>query len=275
MYEQITYEGILDRMLARVRMAEPELDTREGSLIYTALAPAAVEMQLMYIELDTVLNETFADTQSLPYLTRRAAERGVTAKDGETAEQLRRRYMQSLSAMAFGGNAMDYIQKAGALPGVGGVKVTPVWDGGGTVLLTITDIGFNCPPESLVSAVQDAIDPAPGNGQGTAPIGHVVTVRGAGETEVDIEAEFIFHPGYDWETVREQTERAAAGYIADLRGRWAEEDPLTVRRSGLEQRFLAVPGVLDVTGTKLNGAAKNLAIDGHDLPILGSVSHGG
>ncbi|MDR0326297.1 MAG: baseplate J/gp47 family protein [Oscillospiraceae bacterium] len=273
MYGHITYEGILERMLSRVRETVPELDTREGSLIFTALAPAAVEMQLMYIEMDTVLNESFADTQSGPYLTRRAAERGIFAKEGETTEQLRRRYMQSLGGTAFGGNAADYIQKAGALPGVGGVKVTPAWNGGGTVLLTITDTFSNRPPDSLVSEVQQAIDPKSGSGQGIAPIGHTVTVRGAEETVINIEAAFVFHSGFDWGTVRAQAEQAAAGYIGGLREGWAEEDAVIVRVSGLEQRFLAIPGILDVTDTKLNGTARNLTLGAAFLPKLGSVAH--
>lgn len=41
-------------------------------------APAAVELQNLYIALDTVLNETFADTANRDYLILRAAERGLT-----------------------------------------------------------------------------------------------------------------------------------------------------------------------------------------------------
>ena len=46
MYENITYESILQRMLDRI---PDDMDKREGAVIYDALAPAAVELQLMYI----------------------------------------------------------------------------------------------------------------------------------------------------------------------------------------------------------------------------------
>lgn len=75
MYENITYEMILGRMLDKVAST---VDKREGSIIYNALAPAAVELQNMYIEFDVILNETYADTASRPYLIKRAAERGIT-----------------------------------------------------------------------------------------------------------------------------------------------------------------------------------------------------
>lgn len=52
MYEEVTYEEILERMLERV---PDDMDKREGSLIYDALAPAAIELQIMYIELDLSL----------------------------------------------------------------------------------------------------------------------------------------------------------------------------------------------------------------------------
>ena len=74
MYENVTYEDILQRMLDRV---PDSMDKREGSIIYDALAPAAVELQLMYIEFDIILQETFADTAPREYLIRRAAERGI------------------------------------------------------------------------------------------------------------------------------------------------------------------------------------------------------
>lgn len=74
MYEEITYEKILQRMLDKVPNT---IDKREGSIIYDALAPAAIELQLMYIEADVILRETFADTASRDYLVRRALERGL------------------------------------------------------------------------------------------------------------------------------------------------------------------------------------------------------
>jgi uncharacterized phage protein gp47/JayE len=74
-YESITYDVIMRRMLAKV---PDTIDKREGSVIWDALAPAAIELQLAYIELDTILNESFADTESRTYLIKRAAERGLT-----------------------------------------------------------------------------------------------------------------------------------------------------------------------------------------------------
>lgn len=74
MYEHMTYENILQRMLSRVGN---HIDKREGSVIYDALAPAAAELAQMYIEMDINYNLSFADTASGEYLTRKAEEFGV------------------------------------------------------------------------------------------------------------------------------------------------------------------------------------------------------
>ena len=63
MYENITYALLLNRMLEKALSINNNLDTREGSLVWLGNAPAAVELQNLYIQLDTVLNETFADSK--------------------------------------------------------------------------------------------------------------------------------------------------------------------------------------------------------------------
>ena len=78
MFESMTFEALMQRMLARVGSG---IDKREGSIIYDALAPAAVELAIMYMELDMFLNEAFADTASREYLIRRAAERGLVPEE--------------------------------------------------------------------------------------------------------------------------------------------------------------------------------------------------
>ena len=49
MYEAQTYEAILSRMLQKALSINGNLDTREGSLVWCGDAPAAVELQNLYI----------------------------------------------------------------------------------------------------------------------------------------------------------------------------------------------------------------------------------
>lgn len=75
MFEEKTFEKLLQEKLDRVAAS---LDTREGSIIYDALAPNSLESAMIYAALDIILDETFADTASRSYLILRCAERGVS-----------------------------------------------------------------------------------------------------------------------------------------------------------------------------------------------------
>lgn len=77
MYENVTYEGLLDRMLQRAKEHSPGIDTRPSSPIYAAVAPAGVELQNAYIELDWMLGQIFANTADRDYLIQRSSEWGI------------------------------------------------------------------------------------------------------------------------------------------------------------------------------------------------------
>ncbi len=75
MYEDITYGVILQRMLDRV---PDRFDKREGSVIWDTHSPTAIELQILYIELDTILREAYGDTASREFLILRCRERGIS-----------------------------------------------------------------------------------------------------------------------------------------------------------------------------------------------------
>ena len=76
-YENMTYEVILKRMMDRVTSKYPNLDNREGSILFNALAPAAVELAIMYTELDNSRNESFVNTASRKYILIGCEEMGM------------------------------------------------------------------------------------------------------------------------------------------------------------------------------------------------------
>lgn len=350
MYEATMYEEILKRMLNRI---PNDMDKREGSIIYDALAPAAVELQLMYIELDAVLRELFADTAGREYLIKRAEERGLSPKpashavlkgefnmdipigsrfsletlnytaieriaqgqyrmqcetigaagnrlfgtiipieyisgltraelkellipgaDEEETEHFRNRYFDSLHSQAFGGNVADYREKVNAMPGVGGVKVFPIWNGGGTVKLVLLNSEYRAPTEELLSQVKEAIDPEgqEGEGYGLAPIGHTVTVEAAKEETIQIETCLSYQPGWDYETCQEGIEAALDAYYDELRRGWESKTTTVVRVSQIESRLLDVEGLLDIADTRLNGRDGNLELPENCIPVRGTIN---
>jgi uncharacterized phage protein gp47/JayE len=74
MYD-VTYNEILERMLA---MVSDKFDKREGAVIFDTHSPTAIELELLYVELNTILAEAYGDSASREYLVKRCKERGIT-----------------------------------------------------------------------------------------------------------------------------------------------------------------------------------------------------
>ena len=74
MYEEMSFEAIMERCLGRVATS---VDKREGSIIYDAIAPAAADLAIMYIELAYLMDRAFPDTATGEDLTKKCRERGV------------------------------------------------------------------------------------------------------------------------------------------------------------------------------------------------------
>lgn len=350
MYEDITYEDILKRLLERVT---DTLDKREGSIIYDALSPCAMEIKMLYMSVDDALSNTFADTASREFLIRRAAERGLSPRpaefaelravcvpegleipvgtrfsmgenyyfieeklpdnsyrikcetagssgnsifgemtpveyvrglesfsavevlipgsDEEDTEAFRERYFGSFDSHAFGGNITDYIEKTNAIAGVGAVKVTPVWRGGGTVELTILDSGFNAASDELISRVQNMIDPEAAQGEGLAPIGHSVTVDTAEVIPIDISMNLDFDDGYTFSILRDEIETVISDFLLEFRKSWSERNSISVRVSQIESKLMGIKGIIDISDTKICGLASNFELTRLQIPVLGVI----
>ena len=82
MFEEMTYENILTEMLSRVAN---DVDKREGSVIYDALAPCAYQLAQTYFYLNNFLDLVSGDTAVGEYLNRVVADYGMTRKQATYA----------------------------------------------------------------------------------------------------------------------------------------------------------------------------------------------
>lgn len=82
MYESKTYETILSQCLSCV---SDTMDTREGSILYDALAPACAQLAILYTELSAMLDRAFPDTATGEDLDRKVAERGLSRQSATCA----------------------------------------------------------------------------------------------------------------------------------------------------------------------------------------------
>ena len=403
MADENSRDSILDRMLAEV---SGRLDKREGSIVYDALAPAAVEDANIYAALSMIQEEVYADTASYYYLAKRAAERGIYPKeatcavckmvvdpadtpisigdrfnrgtlnysviaamdsgvyqiscetagvvgnqqrgslllvessndlndmksveltevlipgeDEEDVEAFRERYFASMVNETFGGNKADYQEKINQIDGVGASKTVRMWERGynpskflpsnevaewftqqsvetvgadvyewlsmvyacakeklftvgGTVRSYIISSEFQAPSATLVQNVQNLVDPdeSAGEGDGIAPIGHVVKVMGVRSKAIDISFTALYKAGTGFQALETLINKAIDNYFEELAESWSKEDNLVVRKSQIEARLILLDGILDISDTKLNGVGENLTLDEDVVPVRGDVS---
>lgn len=82
MYENETYEVILERMLNRV---SDKLDKRPSSPIYDTHSSTAIEFQILYIELEYLIKNSYGDTAAREFLVLLAKDRGLTPESATKA----------------------------------------------------------------------------------------------------------------------------------------------------------------------------------------------
>ena len=205
-------------------------------------------------------------------------------EDEEETEAFRTRYLKSFETQAYGGNIADYQEKDGEIQGVGGVKVYPVWNGGGTVKVVFTTSENKIPASELVSEVQEALDPVPyaQEGVGIAPIGHRVTVEGAVSSAVNIGLKIKFFGSETYEKNKSDIEQTIQNYFSELNKKWQNTEIVTtqlfenkgiiVRISQIESRLLNRPYVADISHTTLNGNEENLELADNALATIGEIS---
>ncbi|GIQ63647.1 phage tail protein [Paenibacillus cisolokensis] len=225
----------------------------------------------------TIGNQLFGPLLPIDYISGLAlaelADIIVPGEDEESDDALRERYYKAVNEPAFGGNVADYKQRLNAINGVGGVKVFPVWNGGGTVKCTIVASDWGVPSAQLVDQVQTTVDPTVNSGQGlgTAPIGHRVTIAGVQGVTINVATTVTLSTGVTPGQVQGPIEDVISAYLLGLRQDWANQTQLVIRVALIEAAILTVPGVIDVTGTTFNGSAGNLTLGEEEIPLMGTV----
>ena len=200
----------------------------------------------------------------------------IPGEDEEETESLRKRYLESFEALAYGGNRKDYMEKVHELQGVGGVKGCRIREGIHNVKLVVLDATYNVPSTTLIESLQTAIDPVTnqGEGLGIAPIGHAVLIVGVNQIAADINfPNIIFEDGYGWADVELDVQKMVDDYLLELKKTWEKSTQLVVRIVQLESRMLEINGIIDVQNTTVNGVASNFILDGDAIPARGEITN--
>jgi uncharacterized phage protein gp47/JayE len=340
MFENMIYENILEDMLNRVA---GDVDKREGSLIFDALAPCAYKLAETYFNLSNYADLFYLDTAMGEYLDKKVADygqarkgakyalrkietngdisagtrwglenttykiieqletniysavceqpgeignsysgvlenidnvNGVTAKltdilasgtETETDEELRTRVKSYIINPSQDGNVAEYLKWATSYKGIGAAKVFPLWNGGNTVKIAITNGHYQPAESALIAAFQNYIDPgASGLGNGVSPIGSKVTVTGGTQKDISIKAKVTLADGY---TEATGAADAISGYLSSIT--YAKNSVSYIR---IGSTLLDCPCITELSNLTINSGTVDIPLTGDEIPVLSTIT---
>lgn len=358
------FKSIMNRLLSNV---SDTLDKRQGSIIYDALAPAAIELAECYSTIEIYYEQTYLKTATGENLDNRVADYGLTRKEAtqairiinvynndnelydidigsrfsvpadnggynytltekistgvykglcETAgtvgneyvgtllpiynisglgkaeivgtfqaaedieddDSLRERALKAINNDAFGGNQADYKRYLDTIDGIGGSKIFPIWNGGGTVKISFINSDNSIPSSEFVEEVQNLIDPIANHaeGLGLAPIGHTVTVVAPTSLEISINATIELLDDYTIDQLQSSIEEAISSYISEIQENWENSSSITIYVSRIIAAILSVYGVNNVASVTINNSSSDLVLQENattqEFPYLKEVT---
>lgn len=188
----------------------------------------------------------------------------LTATEGgtdiESDDSLRERFLHKVRNPTGSGSRSDYEQWALSVPGVGGVKVIPLWAGPGTVKVVLINEEKIAPAPSIVDDTMTYI-------RSVCPIGATLTVVGATEVPIDVDVTVTLSSEGSVSEVKKMIQDGVREYLRSL----AFFDPL-VRYTRIANLILDIPPVIDYTNLKINGKDSNIEIAQDAVAILGAVA---
>lgn len=208
----------------------------------------------------------------------------IPGSDTEDDDSLRQRYFDAQTAKPFGGNIAQYRAWVNEREGIGACQIYPIWAGGGTVKISAVDSDYAPLTVQALDDLQQAIDPTrDGQGLGTAPIGHIVTVSTPEEVVINVAANVQTALGFTPEQLAPLVAEEIDIYLRSLRRDWGNpvsQDinayALAVYQARIMAVMLRVKGVLNVTELTLNGQDEDIILtqtaQRQQLPKLGVVS---
>lgn len=160
-----------------------------------------------------------------------------------------------------------------SIDGVGACKIYRVTAKERRIKIYFLDSTYNTPNATLVSDVQEIIDPIgfQGEGEGEASIYHIVDILPCNSEVVDIKAQITVDTGYAWEDLLISVQTKIDSYFAGLAENWENEAYTIVRSLKVNVAIASVEGIVDVQNTMLNGKEENLLLDPNAIPIRGAI----
>jgi len=178
----------------------------------------------------------------------------------ESDADLLARYIETVRRPATSGNANQYRQWALEIAGISDARVYPIWNGNGTVKVSLLDSNKRAPSAQKVAEVAAYLE-------SNRPVGATVTVVPATEVAINVSATYTLKPGATLAEARTQISAGLADYLKKL----AFTDPI-VRYTQIANVVLEADAVIDYTNLTVNGGITNITVSDGSVAVVGSVT---
>ena len=200
----------------------------------------------------------FTNIEGVSSITNNVA--AVGGSDDESDEALRNRILMRLQMPATSGNAYHYRLWAMEVDGVGAAKVLPLWNGAGTVKVVLASPDMGAVSAEIITAAQSHIEEC-------RPIGADVTVVSAAAKNINVSATVEISADATLDAIKKEFEAAVSEY---LQGIAFELSSVSYNKIGY--LLLAIPGVNDYSGLKVNNDTSAVTLQTNEVPTLGTVT---
>ena len=187
------------------------------------------------------------------------AEPATGGADAEADAALVARLYAFLQNTATSGNAAHYQQWALAVDGIGGAKVTPTWDGSGTVKVLVVGNDREPVDSTIVDNCAAYIEEQ-------RPIGATVTVLSATARAINVAASITVDSSTTKAAVQTAFQTALDAYLKSI-----AFSKYTLIYNRVAMMLMDIDGVTDYASLTVNGGAVNIAIGDDEVPVLGTV----
>jgi uncharacterized phage protein gp47/JayE len=218
----------------------------EVGVIYNLTAGALVRMETGITGITEVTN----------------TEAAYGGEDPETDDEFRSRLSDRAQTGRGAGTAGDYMAWARSITGVGDAFVEPLWNGNGTVRVTVVDANRGAVSVQVLEAVTQYI-------RTLTPIGAQVTVITPANLSINVSATLTLDSGFALADVKATIDTNLADYLRTV------VPGTKVYLTELAAVVVQAPGVLDYASFQIGApalAGSNITLPSGTKPILGTTS---
>lgn len=181
--------------------------------------------------------------------------------DDETDEAYRERIYQKIRLPLSSGNANSYVYWAKQVSGVGNARCEPLWDGAGTVKVTILGTDGQLPDDEIIKNVEAYIEKE-------RPIGAKVTVAKAQPQPIVVSSSVKLSAGYKKEDVKNQIFQTIKEYLTGIA---YESENKVLSFYKISDLIFNCSGVDDILDYEINGEKKSVVAGSSEFFMLEEV----